>query len=406
MFGVKAGRHAIRLWRAALVGFVVAAATGAVFRGALLFGIPAGWNLGYIRHAHSHLMYMGWATPALMALLLPAAAMHRAECGRLARAHALIWASWTGALLAYLAFLWSGYDLVSIGEAELPLAAIVSGVNVLLWYGFAGVLWAGGVVNGRSTSGRLSRLALALLLLSTAGAWGRAALPALGLTASIWADLSVHLFLDLFAEGWLTVGVLALMFRALPDDVRANNWGMLLVVIGAALMPLLSLPAADLSPPLVLASRVGPVLLGAGLLSYVPPLWRELKGAWRLPLLLLVAKSLMLFAIALSGSSLAAVPGLRILYLHTSLLGFVTLGLIAAARQRWGERAAAAPQVMAAAVLLVLLSLILLVSANVLPLPGQLVLHIALYAALAPLLAAVWMLIAPAVRPRAGARVG
>lgn len=401
---MKAGRHAIRLWRAALVGFVVAAATGAVFRGAQLFGIPAGWNLGYIRHAHSHLMYMGWATPALMALLLPAATTHRADPVRLGRAHALVRASWVGALLAYLAFLWTGYDLMSIGQADLPLAAIVSGVNVLLWYGFAAFLWAGGGLDGPSTSARLSRLALALLLLSTTGAWGRAALPALGLTASIWADLTVQLFLDLFAEGWLTVGVLAMMYRAIQEDVRANNWGMLLVIIGAPLMPLLSLPAAGLSPPLVLASRIGPVLLGAGLLSYVPPLWRELKGAWRLPLLLLVAKSLMLFAIALSGSSLAAVPGLRILYLHTSLLGFVTLGLIAAARQRWGERAAAAWKMMAAAVLLMLLSLILLASANAWRLPGQLVLHVALYAALAPLLAALWMLIAPAVRSRTGAR--
>lgn len=385
-----AGRHALRLWRAALVGFVVAAATGAVFRGALLFGIPAGWNLGYIRHAHSHLMYMGWATPALMALLLPAATTHRADPVRLGRAHGLVWASWVGALLAYLAFLWTGYDLVSIGEADLPLAAIVSGVNVLLWYGFAVFLWAGGGVNGPSTSGRLSRLALALLLLSTAGAWGRAALPALGLTASIWADLTVHLFLDLFAEGWLTVGVLAMMYRAIQDDVRANNWGMLLVIIGAPLMPLLSLPAAGLSPPLVLASRLGPVLLGAGLLSYVPPLWRELKGAWRLPLLLLVAKSLMLFAIALSGSSLAAVPGLRILYLHTSLLGFVSVGLTVAARARWGKQAPPVPDRFGVSVLLVLFTLVLLIIPWPPALAGRWLILLAVLASPLPLLVVAW----------------
>ena len=48
----------------------IAAATGVLLRFGLFMGMP-GWALNYaaVRHAHSHLMYFGWVTLGLMALI-------------------------------------------------------------------------------------------------------------------------------------------------------------------------------------------------------------------------------------------------------------------------------------------------------------------------------------------------
>ena len=54
----------------AAFALTVAAATGALLRFGLIWGMPT-WTTSYtaIRHAHSHLMYFGWVTLALMALI-------------------------------------------------------------------------------------------------------------------------------------------------------------------------------------------------------------------------------------------------------------------------------------------------------------------------------------------------
>jgi hypothetical protein len=54
------------------------------------------------------------------------------------------------------------------------------------------------------------------------------------------------------------------------------------------------------------------------------------------------------------------VPAFRILYLHLMLLGFVTLGLVAAARCAWGTGATRGHRALVAAVGLLLGSLVLL----------------------------------------------
>ncbi|MEZ4710446.1 MAG: hypothetical protein R3A44_24805 [Caldilineaceae bacterium] len=53
-----------------LLSLALAAGTGVLLRFGLVMGMPA-WasNYGAIRHAHSHLMYFGWVTLGLMALI-------------------------------------------------------------------------------------------------------------------------------------------------------------------------------------------------------------------------------------------------------------------------------------------------------------------------------------------------
>lgn len=349
-----------RLWIAALVVFVLAAMTGSIYRWGTVFGPPFGWKLGYIRHAHSHLMYMGWATPALMALLLKDLAGREGGQDRLRRPRRLAWLTLTGGLIAYIAFLWTGYDSVQIGPAQLPVAAIVAGLNVMIWYGFAALVWPVLETSLPTASTRMWMIGLAFLFISTLGAWGRGALPLLGISGGVWADLTVHLFLDLFAEGWLTFGVLAVAHARAAGSDPGWSAGTIFLAAGVLLMPLLSVAGSALPPAAVWAGRLGAVLVGVGVIWQAGVLWRRLRSAWRLPLGLLALKGLMLLGLVTMGRELSGMPGVRILYLHTSLLGFVTLGLVAAARDRWDGRAAPSMTALGIPVLLVLFSLVML----------------------------------------------
>jgi hypothetical protein len=54
----------------AVAALVLAAWTGVLMRFGMVYGFPT-WaqNFGAVRHAHSHLMYFGWVTLALFALI-------------------------------------------------------------------------------------------------------------------------------------------------------------------------------------------------------------------------------------------------------------------------------------------------------------------------------------------------
>src|SRR5690625_4549979 len=95
-------------------------------------GETLGFNLVYVRHGHSHLMYFGWITPVLMAgfvalnrNLFSAAYVKRVMIG-----------VFIAAAASYPMFLFFGYSLRQIGSAEIPVAVIVSSLNMFAWYAF------------------------------------------------------------------------------------------------------------------------------------------------------------------------------------------------------------------------------------------------------------------------------
>ncbi|MCA9905416.1 MAG: hypothetical protein KC547_16285, partial [Anaerolineae bacterium] len=55
---------------ASVLSLTIAAGAGVLLRFGLIKGMP-GWagNYSAVRHAHSHLMYFGWVTLGLMALI-------------------------------------------------------------------------------------------------------------------------------------------------------------------------------------------------------------------------------------------------------------------------------------------------------------------------------------------------
>jgi hypothetical protein len=175
------------------------------------------------------------------------------------------------------------------------------------------------------------------------------------------------------------------------------------IALGVPMVFPLALPAAYVPDALRLAGSAGGVLVGGRLLACVGWLWPQLGGAWRLALACLAAKAVGQVVVAVvPGVDWAALHGLRVLYLHLMLLGFVSLGLVAAS----GVPARA----FAAGVALLLGSLVLLTPVWPRALGGEWTYYVVAWAAVPAVVAAAalavgrWRpsLMAPSRRPAEG----
>lgn len=314
----------------------LAAVTGVLLRFGLYLGMP-GWaaNFAAVRHAHSHLMYFGWVTLGLMALIwhyLPDYAGARAS--RLASPQLAVTAGL--ALLSFPAFWQNGYGLTPLAGRELPLGAMVSGFNGLAWFWFMGLY-------ARATRGMAVRplpvqlwdWGLALMLVASLGALGVAATGMMPGSDIFLQEFFLHLFLDLFAVGWFTLGLLGVIWAALARRV-AIPAGLPVASLAVALAPTFVLGMSSIAvTPLMLwlaaiANGVAVVLL----MRHVLALW-----ARRAALPLLAWFALAVFAVHLISTLAVLIPGfwrwsagtqLRVYVLHAFLLGWVSSGLLAA----------------------------------------------------------------------------
>ena len=398
-------------WPAALGCFVLAGATGSLLRFGVLYGYPAGLQMTNVRHAHSHLMYFGWVTPALMALMatyLPKLTGRQRPKGF----PAVIGITFVAALMAYGPFLLFGYRPVTVGQSQLPLSMIGASLNMVAWYGFA-YLYA------RATRGaprrhplRLWDAALGFLILASLGAWGLAGSTLLGLRDPLWSLALTHLFLDLFADGWFVLALLGLAYIAFPtaSPHPAARWGENLLVMGLPLTFLLSLPGGALPFGVRALAGIAGVLVACGLLANIWALWPAVRRrgarAWAIPLFFLGLKAVSELGISLpAGAAWANRMALRISYLHWLLLGFVTLGLVAAAADAWGGRATFGRRAFTAAALLLLVTLIPLTKLWPAVWSGSWALQAASWATLGPVIAASAMLVASLASGPAGRRL-
>jgi len=389
-----------RAWRGALALFVLAGLTGALYRFAVAFvwtpDEMGGLVLGNVRHAHSHLMYFGWATPALMALIAHAV---QQTTGRRMRGIGPVLGVVLGlALLAYPPFLLWGYTPAVIGTARLPLSVIAAGLNVIGWYAFVLVYARATRGLDRSPALRVFDLALVFLVLSTMGAWGLPVSQAVGFGGEPLKAALTHLFLDTFSEGWFVLGVLGLAYLAAQRTDGDTPLGPVFVAMaGVPFTFALALPTGFVPPLWKGLASVGGGLVGLGLLATVAVLWPRVRSVphgwlWRVALALLALKAAGQVVVACAtGVNWAALHGLRILYLHLMLLGFVTLGLFAAAETAF--RLNAPSRLMTIAVGVVLGTLIPLTSWWPGALGGMWTLYAAATAALALVVVATYALL-------------
>ncbi len=408
------------VWRSALAVFVLAAGTGALYRLGLTYGWTAGLELINIRHAHSHLMFFGWVTPVLFALI----ALQIRGTSRLGQVRTEAkrrimsdrgWAqmSWilagcfVAALVSYPLFLLFGYTPVAVGSARMPIAVIGSTLNMVPWWLF--VVWYIRSTRGaiRSHAHLLIDVALIFLVLATAGAIGLAFLKPLGLESMIWTSVLTHVFVDYFSEGWFVLAVLGLAHFALGGGVRSSDpgrdgpegrWTLYLLIFGLPFTFALGMPSHLVPVGLKIIASLGGIMVSVGLLANIMLLWPAAgagsRWIWSLPLALLALKSLGQFAgSVLPGVWWADVHGMRILYLHLMLLGFVTLGLLAAAGQVWGRRAVRGRAWMYAAVSVVLASLVPLSPIWPTSMGGRWTYVLAAWLSFGPIMSAMYMLI-------------
>ena len=390
-----------RLWLAALAVFILAGATGAWMRFGLLYGFPWGLQFINVRHAHSHLMYFGWVTPALMALIvgwLPrlTARPLTSRQNTLFQANILITIIFS--LLAFATFLPWGYGLAPIGRYRLPLSTITANLNMLSWYSFAGLYWQATRGVKRIRPLRFWDAALGFMILASLGAWGVALAARFNVQDPFVNVALTQLFLQTFSEGWFVLGVLGAAYAAVPavGGTALHSWADRsenMLIMGLPVLFLLSVPFSYMPLPVWLIGSAGGGLAALGLAGNITVLWSARPPGWRLPLFFLGLKAVVTLAGTIPAlTQWATVAQLRVSYLHWLLLGFVTLGLAAAARQLWGREAAAGYRWLAAAVVGVILSLLLLTSLWPAAWSGRWVRVAAAWMALAPVLAAVFMI--------------
>ena len=349
----------------AIGAFVLAALTGSLLRFGVQHGMPYGLQYLNVRHAHTHLMYFGWVTPALFALI--GVELLRRRGRPLPRAFGVAIAATllTGAL-AYPPFLLSGYQLTQVGDARLPLSMIAAGLAVLAWYGWAATYLAASWHLRRDLALFALDAAVLTLLVSSTGAWGLALAALSPVASGTLMDALVHFYLDLFSHGWFALALLGLLLAALPTpleerratvDGRSPRAALLVLLAGM----LLSAFGALLGWPAVVVTALR-LAAAAGLLALALRLTlaaaRAREAALTLLAALLAAKALLDGALAFDA---AAAWSQRMLLpvplLHGYLLGFVTLTLVWLALRTWRPRATAAFWLAAAAVAVMLASL-------------------------------------------------
>jgi hypothetical protein len=357
---VKEEKYSYRWgWLSALAVFVLAGATGAVMRFGNIYGFPWGLQFANVRHAHSHLMYFGWVTPALISLIasqLPAVIDRPLS----RRFRWPIIMTLIGGLLTYIPFLLYGYRPALIGERQIPLSVIFAGVNIVAWYVFIWQYWRESRGAARNYPLQLWDGALIFLIFASLGGWGLAIITRLPVEDPFWSLAFTHIFLDTFAFGWFILALLGLAYTTNPAAAgsRLARYSINLVVIGMPVIFLLGMPQHVVPPLLRWIGALGGLLVAAGLLGHIVVLWPLAGGKWNAPLFFLGLTAVTLLAtLHPSAARWATIAGLRIPYLHWLLLGFVTLGLVSAAQEKWGEAAIPGRRWMTVAVILLIISL-------------------------------------------------
>ncbi|KAA3656321.1 MAG: hypothetical protein DWQ04_31475 [Chloroflexi bacterium] len=387
------------VWLTALGCFVLAGSTGVLLRFGMLMGFPFGLQYVNVRHAHSHLMFMGWVTPALMGLMvvwLPELTGRPFSPKRTRQFKFTLIAVFVLSLMVYVPFLLFGYASVQIGDANMPLASNISGLNMISWYAFA---WfyrqeTKGVARIRPL--RLMDAALVLLVLSTFGAWGLGLTIILGVQDPAISSSMTHMFLDLFSEGWFVLAMLGIIHAKLPA-LQNHQWlrrSEDALVMALPVIFLLGVPTHLLPMPVRLLGSLGALVVSFALWTQVVVVWRQVASVWRWPLGFLALKATANFLMTVPAVvAWAEQAGLRVPYLHWLLLGFVTLGLVGAARQVWDQKVVPHVGGLTAVIFLLLLSLIPLTSVWPSQLSGLWTRQFAAWVSIGPATIVLWFLV-------------
>lgn len=330
----KKGNSNALLWQASVACFVLAGLTGFLYRLGMLGWMPGDLSLGNIRHAHSHLMFFGWAVPLPMYIIMQkmiAAGKVDSSADRWMR-NGIVATLFFG-LCAYPFFLLYGYRPVALGGASLPLSVIFSGFVMLSWYVFLIGYWKNRSVFKEDESLPWFDGALILLAICSLGAWGVAVVQEIAPESHLMMKSMTHFFLATFTEGWIVLALSGILISEL--NIHEHDWwispqlALGAIALGAPLTFPYGISESLLTPMLLGTARFGGGLAALGLLAVIAAIFRSGKWrncVWLWPVALLGTKGVMQLGASVVPSSFwLSDPGLRVLYLHILLLGGLTL---------------------------------------------------------------------------------
>jgi hypothetical protein len=325
------------IWQWAMFSFVLAGLTGFLYRFGFIIPLPDELNLENIRHAHSHLMFFGWATllPMYLIKLDSVPGYHAAFGARLMKGS--LWFSLIFGFMSFPSFFLWGYRAVEMGGVTLPISAIISGVVMIGWYGFI----VGYLITRKYKRDFKSNIwfegALLMLFISSLGAWGVGFAEIIGIGGPLFGKALTHFFLAVFVEGWVLLVLIGLIAKSLK--MNDNDFALSpcivvgLIAFGAPLTFPYGIPESFVSINTSVAARMGGILIAEGVLLFVYSAWKTRRGKisiWIWPLAFLALKSVMQLIASLSPADLwLSDHGMRIFYLHVTLLGALSTGLVA-----------------------------------------------------------------------------
>jgi hypothetical protein len=323
------------VWLWSFAFFIIAAITGFLYRYGMFYTLPAELSLNNIRHAHSHLMFFNWVTPVPM--LFIAAYICSSIPAAVPEFKKAIYSVLIIGFASFPFFLFYGYRSVPVAGAELPFSVILSGLIMIAWYWFIRIYLK---YRTQSKSG-LPRIfydaSLLMLFVSSLGAWGVAVFQFGNIDHPLLSAAMTHFFLAVFTGGWCVLSAFGIIYHIMeviqPD--LSESWLVAPIVLGVPLTFPFGLPVELLTSQLLITASFGAILVSIGLLANIYLLLKlkriRIIWWWMVTVNLLIAHALMLFGGGVFPFLLwIGEHGLRVLYLHVILLGFVSMTYLGA----------------------------------------------------------------------------
>lgn len=386
--------HFQKIWILSVVSFLIAALTGFLYRVGMLYSLPSSLDLVNIRHAHSHLMFFNWISPPIMIWIASNLAKHANTPVNHKKYKTCLYTMIMLGFLAYPFFLIFGYGSVTVGSADLPVAAILSGLVMFTWYWFGLLYFQDRNQTKNTLSLSIFDGALVALFISSMGAWGVSVFQFSGIHNPLYSSALTHFFLAVFTEGWAVLGILGVIWSQFHDPEVPFNSGWLWkpILLGSMLIFPFSLTQSLITPLMLYSAKAGLLLIVISLsLHLYLLLSNKLHGfVWKTILFLIGTKIVFQIIAILPIELWPGVHGIRILYLHLLLLGIVTITLFKSFQT---EEQHTPVRLFTATVLLVLASLVLISGYVPLWLIPPQPYHWVMYIAFLPIISAGWILI-------------
>lgn len=177
-----------------LVNFCIAVIMGVLMR--LAYVIPIDFNYGYLLHAHSHTVILGWCYLAVYGFLVHQFLSKEEQEKPIY--NRLFWITEVAVVGMMVSFPFQGYAFFSI---------LFSTLHIFCSYYAAYLLWKHHQKDNKLESKTL-KTALAFMILSTFGVWCLGPAVACGAKDSAFYNSAIQFFLHFQFNGWFVLAVL------------------------------------------------------------------------------------------------------------------------------------------------------------------------------------------------------